>query len=1002
MKPLSLTLTAFGSYPGTEVVDFSALSGLGLYVVTGPTGSGKTTVFDAMAYALYGRVPGVRDAGDIRSHHADPSVLCSVTLRFEVDGEVYWVERSPEQFRAGKRKGADLVKQSAKAVLVRESDDVTLASRASAASEACAALVGLNADQFERVVLLPQGRFQQFLLADTKERQPLLRQLFDTGRWLTVTERLKERMVAAKAEVAAIDAQLGNHRHSLIGNLRQAAEHLGHDNPLLADDESAAAASLDALDALRAELDRAAVGRRSAAGAAADTARLASELEATATRVVTDWTTRRELRSAAAALESRGAQIERTRSQLVADAAAQPVAAAIAALATAARQVDDATGRLDTVRQAVVEACADAGLEASASVESLVTAIAETRSALATQRRALDAVIAATGTSQRLSGELQDATAERAGITDRLGEIDADLVVRAARLAELEPVAAHLALQQVAVTEAAEALDTAARVAELVVSRADAAAALVAATEQQQTLTARFIADAAPRLAARLQPDHPCPVCGSVEHPAPASTDTGDAVDAAELDRAAGVISKAAAAVEALDTELGLRRSSLGEHADRPIEQFEESLAAARAACIAAETAVGERDVLATAIDAIRLDRERLAARAAQLDIDLARLGAEQGAAATELATARAGLGALATRFDTEGAALVSALELRGRALDHLERATTDWGTALSELEGRLGARSGAESLLAGAITASGLADRSAAEAAILAPEVRAALAAEVAAHDTERARVDARLPELEALELPVECPDISTLQSDAAEKRAIAAALADDVSRIDERLGEDDTRGARGDLAAARAIAATSADALARSEQLTALARTCDGQGPRKVSLETWVLAGELDRVVLAASIHLDRMTAGRYRLERTDAAAHGSSQAGLELRVLDAHTGVARRPASLSGGEQFQASLALALGLADVVSQGGSASGRVFEALFVDEGFGSLDPESLGQAVDALHQIHATGRTVGVITHVEAMKEDLQLGIRVDRLPDGRGSTLRCHPEI
>ncbi|CAB4324788.1 unannotated protein [freshwater metagenome] len=116
----------------------------------------------------------------------------------------------------------------------------------------------------------------------------------------------------------------------------------------------------------------------------------------------------------------------------------------------------------------------------------------------------------------------------------------------------------------------------------------------------------------------------------------------------------------------------------------------------------------------------------------------------------------------------------------------------------------------------------------------------------------------------------------------------------------------------------------------------------------------------------------------------------------------MFDAHTGVARPPGSLSGGEQFQASLALALGLADVVSQGGSASGRVFEALFVDEGFGSLDPEALGQAVDALHQIHATGRTVGVITHVEAMKEDLQIGIRVDRLPDGNGSTLACHPEI
>ena len=140
--------------------------------------------------------------------------------------------------------------------------------------------------------------------------------------------------------------------------------------------------------------------------------------------------------------------------------------------------------------------------------------------------------------------------------------------------------------------------------------------------------------------------------------------------------------------------------------------------------------------------------------------------------------------------------------------------------------------------------------------------------------------------------------------------------------------------------------------------------------------------------------------MTNGRYRIERSDDSGHGGRQSGLDLRVLDAHTGASRRPGSLSGGEQFQASLALALGLADVIGHGGTANGRVFEALFVDEGFGSLDPESLDQAVEALMQIQAGGRTVGVITHVEAMKESLPIGIRVDRLPSGKGSTLSVRP--
>jgi exonuclease SbcC len=1009
MKPLSLTLTAFGSYPGTEVIDFTALSGLGLYVVTGPTGSGKTTVFDAMAYALYGDVPGVRETDDVRSHHADPSVLCSVTFRFEVDGVAYRVERSPEQFRAGKRKGAELVKQASVAVLVRESDNVTLASRAGATArsakaidatkvaDACAGLIGLSADQFERVVLLPQGRFQQFLLATTAERQPLLRQLFDTRRWLTVNERLKERMNEAKDAVAAFEAQLSNHRHSLIGNLRNAAEYLHHEVPLLLDEDAIAIVSLDSLGELHAELDAVASGRRGAARTASDASQKASELEAKATRIVDDWTARRDLRAVAVALDEQAPTIEIARARLVADASAQPVVIAFTALHAAALAADSATATRNTTRQAVIDACAPAGVVAHESLEALVTAIADARSAVATQRRAFDAVVNASTKLQKASTSLDSSTVERAGITDRLVEIDADLEVRDNRLAELAPVADQLEVQQREVTTAADRRAAAARVADLVMKKEDAAAALVVATNEQQILLARFIADAAPRLAAQLVPEQPCPVCGGTEHPAPASSDSGAPVDASELDQSAGVISKAAAAVEAVETELAMRRSSLGDDASLPVEQFEELLRDAQAAVARSEAAVRERDDLAVAVEAIRVDRDGLVRRATELDVDLDRLGAEQAAAVIELDAARGGLGALAERFDTEGAALVAVFERRSQAIDQLDAATTRWSRALTEFENALGAVRTTETLLADAVLASGFVDPAAAEAAVVEPSERVALEAEVAAHDTGRASINARLPELEALDLPVECPDITALHDDAATKRSTAQALADDVSRIDERLGQ-----ASDDLEAARLISASAAGAFERADQLIALARTCDGQGPRKVSLETWVLAGELDRVVIAASIHLERMTAGRYRLDRTDAGNNGKAQAGLELLVLDAHTGVARPPSSLSGGEQFQASLALALGLADVVSQGGSASGRVFEALFVDEGFGSLDPESLGQAVDALHQIHATGRTVGVITHVEAMKEDLQLGIRVDRLPDGNGSTLACHPEI
>jgi exonuclease SbcC len=168
----------------------------------------------------------------------------------------------------------------------------------------------------------------------------------------------------------------------------------------------------------------------------------------------------------------------------------------------------------------------------------------------------------------------------------------------------------------------------------------------------------------------------------------------------------------------------------------------------------------------------------------------------------------------------------------------------------------------------------------------------------------------------------------------------------------------------------------------------------TCNGEAGIRVKLERWVLARELERVTVAANAHLARMSNGRYQLHRD------ATKGGLRLEVLDAHTGKRRATNSLSGGEQFQASLSLALGLADVVSRGGSGNGKQFEALFVDEGFGSLDQDALTQAIDALEQIQATGRMVGAITHVEEMKQRLHKGIEVMRLANDSGSTLRVNP--
>ncbi|HEY6532911.1 MAG TPA: SbcC/MukB-like Walker B domain-containing protein, partial [Acidimicrobiales bacterium] len=318
-------------------------------------------------------------------------------------------------------------------------------------------------------------------------------------------------------------------------------------------------------------------------------------------------------------------------------------------------------------------------------------------------------------------------------------------------------------------------------------------------------------------------------------------------------------------------------------------------------------------------------------------------------------------------------------------------RAVARHREAASAAVAALGARERTVAALTDALVASGFDDGEAASAAGVPTDELARLERRVAEHTAAVAEVQGGLAALADAELPDERPDAEGL-----EERA--GALRHDESRARARVQELLTRGslAQAAILEARRVhdaAAGLRDVRERTERVAAL---CDGQGPGRIGLETWVLAGELEQVTEAANVHLARMTAGRYQLLRTDDAGHRGKQAGLDLTVLDSHTGRARPPATLSGGEQFQASLALALGLADVVSAGGVASGRRFEALFVDEGFGSLDPDALDQAVDALHQIHAAGRMVGVITHVDAMKQQLPIGIEVRRRPDGRGSTV------
>ena len=418
-------------------------------------------------------------------------------------------------------------------------------------------------------------------------------------------------------------------------------------------------------------------------------------------------------------------------------------------------------------------------------------------------------------------------------------------------------------------------------------------------------------------------------------------------------------------------------RSELGTLSDRSADEL-------RAA--AAELRDGER----VAADAT----ERLVAADAELAGHAARVAtATVAASGAALDLERAATLAMSATAEADRLAesmvanriVPDEVEARLGAVEGLRALGDELGAAFEQVQRSTATASERERQLAAALETSGMPDVELAQAMLLDADLEARYRQRYTEWNDEMVTRTAMLEQLRQQGVPERRPDTATLAAGASAAAAEAVGARSGFTTV-----ADAAQRASSSLDAAESMLGQSADLRQQRDTARRVFDTCNGKG-KVVGLERWVLGHELGRVVAAASVHLAVMSNHRYRLDRA---------AGLELEVFDSHTGRARSTASLSGGEQFQASLSLALGLADVVSHGGSASGKQFEALFVDEGFGSLDHEALSQAIDALEQIQEGGRMVGAITHVEEMKQRLHQGIVVRRRADGSGSTLTVNP--
>ncbi len=955
MRLHRLRLTAFQAFAGSEEVDFDALGESGLFLLHGDTGAGKTTLLDAVCFALYGQVPGARarDAR-LRADHAAPDTRTEVELEVTLRERRLRIVRRPAQERPKLR--GEGTTEDPPYCTVQELDTsgewTTLAARRDEADAELADLLGMSCDQFCQVVLLPQGEFATFLRADSGERQAVLERLFGTDRFARVEHWLTERRKVASAQLrdALQDVR------EIVARLSEAAGEPAPDDweaqlellpswagGLGATAEASLATAADARDA--AGSARIAAERALAEGQALTAARTR---HAQAVAELAQWTERSGARDAAAA-ELAAAE----RAAPLAELLTRPVRtevgyahpsphaspAELRADAAAARERAGALDALVAVEERLardereLRALAATADEAAAATQAATQALA----AAADERATLDAAVVAA----------HDAAAR----AERLGAEAEAARTRAQRAAERDRLAAE---RETAHTRSREAID-----------------AEQTARTGWLDLRERRLAGMAAELANGLQDGEPCVVCGATEHPAPACASTGGASAAVEAP-----LAEREQAAERAHAHARTARSE----AERTLADVERALAAAQA--VAGDATAEQLATVATALE------HQLATARAQADTgDAARaridsLAAEasqheqtKSEAAHAEATARASHAERTRALDAERTQLAAA---RGDAPSVAARAEALRAQAVAA-EQEAAARE------------AGFADAPAARAAVRDDDARTALAQHIRGFDAGLAerRALAEDPQLQAATAAAP-PDLPSLEA------ATAAAVERDREAT-RRLGLDEQRHtAVGRLAGELDDALQALAPIAERERtVRELAALVDGSAAANrlhMRLSAYVLAARLEEVAAAATIRLERMSNDRYRLVHTDERARGERRAGLELRVVDGWTGRERPPATLSGGETFLASLALALGLADVVAA--EAGGSRLETLFVDEGFGSLDERTLDEVLDVLDRLREGGRTVGIVSHVAELRQRIPARLRV--VKDRAGSRV------
>ncbi|WP_199460508.1 AAA family ATPase [Vibrio owensii] len=1014
MKPIKLTMQAFGPFAQTETIEFDKLGTNPLFLINGPTGSGKTSILDAICFALYGETTGNERQGiQMRCDMAAPTLLTEVTLEFSLHGKSYRVIRSPEQ-EAPKARGEGMTVRKHTAALYEITDEEKLiTSKTTQVKTEVTNIIGLNETQFRQVMVLPQGKFRELLLATSKEREEIFGQLFQTDIYKKIEYALKDKASAiskAKDEfdnqirgalqVAGVssEAELTEQREALSAQFetvqKQEQESLAQLNAVKTELQKAEALSNEFKKREHAEI---ALKQHLEQSDAVSSCQLQLDNAKKASKVELPYVTLQNASKQTQELEQKVAKLSQdltvandaVKSKEGALQTAKEQAAQLPKLTEQQYQLEGMKGKL--VEKSELEKAINAGLAQKSEFEVTLKkyiALKEKLTLEAQQgQKSLDQArvdVASIGSieaeikqQQRLMQDLQKLT----GLNQELAKLDALTPSKQASVDQAK--ARYVELQRSADT--------------LELSWHNAQAAV---------------------LAQRLQAGEMCPVCGSVEHPQPAKF-VGEEVTKEQVQRARNTEREGQVVLNQLNNQLEQHNIAVGQYKQQieqlsvelghnasmdlsalqasmqqlnerlqqlssiNLVQLEQSVNELNQRCVTGEGKINNlQNQMAANESTIKVNQEQLAKLSASLDAKYSSLEVlEQDIVAIQKRIAE-----LNARFESAQNHLQQAVLAKtniesqlttnqqwlNEALERLNTAKTDWTQALQ---------------------ASAFED----EAQFLASKADEAemqvWQKEIDAFKLTQIKLEQTLADLSSTLKDLVLPDLEGLN---------VKLNSNQQSYVEARNQLDSTRSLFERLEKVRNDIATLHDKNTKLEDeykvFGTLYDVASGKTGSRISLHRFVLGVLLDDVLIQASQRLSLMSKGRYILARKTEGFKGAAGRGLDLVVEDSYTGKTRDVATLSGGESFMAALALALGLSDVVQ---SYSGGIrLDTLFIDEGFGSLDPESLDLAIQTLVDLQQTGRMIGVISHVSELKE--QMAQRIDVEPSRLGSTVSVKSQM